>query len=54
MRRKLYDVLSGEDGSRASFAYACAMVAFIVASLVPFLILAFMVLSKKFVAADNA
>ena len=27
--------MSGEDDSKASFAYACAMVAFIVASLVP-------------------
>ncbi len=27
MRKRLCDILSGEDGSRASFAYACVMVA---------------------------
>ena len=35
MRERLYSILNGEDDSKASFAYACAMVAFIVASLVP-------------------
>ncbi len=35
MKKKLYDILNGESGSKASFAYACVMVAFIAASLVP-------------------
>lgn len=35
MRARLYEILTGEEGSKASFVYACAMVAFIVASLVP-------------------
>ncbi len=35
MRKRLYEVLTGEECSKASFVYACVMVAFIVASLVP-------------------
>ena len=35
MREWIYEILTGEKGSKASFAYACVQVAFVVASLVP-------------------